>query len=145
MNFLSNISKLTTFPSHLLELYGGVRFAAKKSVAGARWQCNKGQKRKHRGLKRKDGDMVTAGTILATQRVLRFFPGLNAGFGRNGTIFAIKAGKMVFSSEIAQPNWEHTWIQRLLPKRPDDVPIYKKYINIIPEPQHNRFKLIDVV
>ncbi len=105
MNFLGNLSKLSTFPSHLLELYGmglgckqlspilvesiinnfsfvflfvgGVRFAAKKSQAGAKWQGNGKRKKKYRGLKKKDGEMVTAGTMLATQITLRFFPGLN--------------------------------------------------------------------
>lgn len=68
-----------------------------------------------------------------------------AGFGKNGNIFAIKPGKVVMSSEQAKPNWDHTWIQRLMPRRPDNVPIYKKYINVIPEQQHNRFKLVETV
>ncbi|XP_026274508.1 39S ribosomal protein L27, mitochondrial [Frankliniella occidentalis] len=145
MNFLSNLSKVPNIPSYLLELYGGVRFASKKTSSGARWQGNGKKPKRYRGLKRKDGDVVTAGTILATQITLRFFPGLNVGFGKNGSIFAIKAGKVVMSSELAQPNWDHTWIQRLMPRRPDNIPIYKKYINIIPEPQHNRFKLLEAL
>ncbi|XP_034256830.1 50S ribosomal protein L27 [Thrips palmi] len=144
MNFLPSLSKLTTLPVQLLEHYGGIRLASKKAGSGARWQ-GKPRKKKYRGLKKNDGVYVTAGTPLATQLTLRFFPGLNAGFGKNGTIYAIKPGKVVISTEVAKPDWNHTWIQRLLPPRPDDVPIYKKYINVIPEPQHNRFKLIEAV
>ncbi|KAJ1521972.1 hypothetical protein ONE63_002301 [Megalurothrips usitatus] len=145
MNFLPNLSKLTTLPVQVLEHYGGVRLASKKTGSGARWQSSGNRPKKYRGLKKNDGEYVTAGTPLATQLTLRFFPGLNAGFGKNGTIFAIKPGKVVLSTEIAKPNWEHTWIQRLLPRRPDDVPIYKKYINVIPEQQHTRFKLVETV
>lgn len=144
MNFLSSLSKLTTLPVQLLEHYGGVRLASKKAGSGAKWQCRK-RRKKYRGLKKNDGTYVTAGTPIVTQLSLRFFPGLNAGFGKNGTIFAIKPGKVVISSEIAQPNWEHTWIQRLMPGRENSPPFFKKYINVIPEPQHNRFKLIEVV
>lgn len=56
---------------------GGFRFASKKAGSGARWQGNCKRSKKYRGLKRKDGESVTGGTVLATQITLRFFPGLN--------------------------------------------------------------------
>lgn len=82
--------------------------------------------------------------MLATQLTTRFHPGLNVGLGRNGTLFAMEAGKVVVTCEKFDPFWEHTWVQRIYSGREDQT-IYKKYFNVIPEPQHNRFKLIDEV
>lgn len=69
---------------------------------------------------------------------------VQVGFGRNGTLFALEAGKVVVSCEIMDPNWDHTWIQRIYNGRKGQT-IYKKYFNIIPEPQHNRFRLVDTI
>lgn len=60
-----------------LSALGSVRFASKKAGSGARWQSSGNRKKKYRGLKHKDGEFVQAGTMLATQLTLRFFPGLN--------------------------------------------------------------------
>ncbi|KAJ4428131.1 hypothetical protein ANN_24145 [Periplaneta americana] len=119
--------------------------------AGALADCGRGTstrnqkghaRPKHRGWRVQDGHYVQAGTILATQRNLRFHPGLNVGFGKNGTLFAIEAGRVYVTCEKADPNWEHTWIMRHYEGR-DNETIYKKYFNVIPEPQEFRFKLID--
>lgn len=56
----------------------------------------------------------------------------------------MEAGKVVVTCEKFDPFWEHTWVQRIYSGREDQT-IYKKYFNVIPEPQHNRFKLIDEV
>lgn len=66
------------------------------------------------------------------------------GFGHNGTLFALEHGRVVVTCEKINPNWDHTWIQRCYAGRQDNV-IHKKHFNIIPMPQHNRFKLIDEV
>jgi len=55
------------------------------------------------------------------------------GFGRNGTLFALEAGKVVVSCEKMDPNWFHPWIQRFYDTRKGQT-IYKKYFNIIPKP-----------
>lgn len=99
---------------------------------------------KHRGWKYLDGSFVQAGTILATQRTLRFHPGLNVGFGRNGTLFACEAGRVMVTCEKVDLNWEHTWVMRNYEGRTGQT-FYKKYFNVIPEPQHTRFKLIDSI
>lgn len=39
-------------------------------------------------------------------------------------------------------NWEHSWVMRNYEGRTGQT-FYKKYFNVIPEPQHTRFKLID--
>ena len=89
-----------------------------------------------------DGHHVTAGTILATQLTPRFHPGLNVGFGRNGTLFAMEHGKVLVTCEKVDLNWDHSWVQRHYAGREDQV-IYKKFFNVIAEPQHQRFKKID--
>lgn len=53
-------------------------------------------------------------------------------------------GKVVVSCEKVDLNWEHTWVQRCHDKRKGLV-FYKKYFNVIPEPQHQNFKLIDEI
>ncbi|XP_012251248.2 50S ribosomal protein L27 [Athalia rosae] len=119
------------------------RDASKKTGGSTRNQ--KGHARpKHRGWRVQDGRSVTAGTILATQLHLRFHPGLNVGFGRDGTLFAIEAGKVMVTCEKIDPNLEHTWISKNYEGRLNQT-IHKKHFNVIAEPQHNIFKLIDSV
>ena len=49
------------------------------------------------GVKAHDGNLVTGGTIIVRQRGRRFRPGLNAGRGKDDTIFAKIAGRVKFS------------------------------------------------
>ncbi|KAF9809919.1 hypothetical protein SFRURICE_002149 [Spodoptera frugiperda] len=137
LNFLLGTGKVN---SVLKEF---VRNASKKT-GGSTSNTNCKVKPKRRGWKVQDGHNVQAGHILATQRTTRFHPGLNVGFGRNGTLFAMEAGKVVVTCEKFDPNWEHTWVQRMYAGREQQV-IMKKYYNVIPQPQHQRFKLVDEV
>ncbi|XP_072942022.1 large ribosomal subunit protein bL27m [Epargyreus clarus] len=130
----------TVKSSHLSEF---VRHASKKT-GGSTKNTNGKVRPKHRGWKVQDGHQVQAGSILATQRTTRFHPGLNVGFGRNGSLFAMEAGKVVITCEKFDPFWDHTWVQRHYAGREQQT-IFKKYFNVIPEPQHQRFKLIDEV
>lgn len=66
------------------------------------------------------------------------------GFGRNGTLFAISHGKVVITCEKPDLNWDHMWVQRNYGGRMYQQ-FYKKYFNVITEPQHQNFKLIDQV
>lgn len=49
-----------------------------------------------RGVKRYSGQEVTIGTILVRQCGTPFLAGLNVGRGRDDTLFALAAGKVVF-------------------------------------------------
>ena len=51
---------------------------------------------KRLGVKRFDGQVVSAGNILVRQRGAKFKPGLNVGRGRDFTLFALKTGKVSF-------------------------------------------------
>jgi large subunit ribosomal protein L27 len=50
------------------------------------------------GVKAHDGNLVTGGTIIVRQRGRRFKPGLNAGLGKDDTIFATATGKVRFEN-----------------------------------------------
>jgi large subunit ribosomal protein L27 len=51
---------------------------------------------KRLGVKRFDGEMVTAGSILVRQRGTKFKPGNNVGLGRDYTIFSTIDGYVKF-------------------------------------------------
>jgi large subunit ribosomal protein L27 len=48
----------------------------------------------YRGVKRSDGQEVTAGSIIVRQLGTRFHPGTGVGVGRDWTIFATVDGKV---------------------------------------------------
>lgn len=51
-------------------------------------------------------------------------------------------GKVYVTCEKVDLNWDHTWVQRFYAGREGQT-IYKKYFNVVPEKQHQRFKLIE--
>ncbi|XP_066993809.1 large ribosomal subunit protein bL27m [Anabrus simplex] len=124
--------------------FGIIHRYASKKTGGSTKNTKTRPRPKHRGWKVQDGHYVQAGTILATQLTTRFHPGLHVGFGKNGTLFALEAGKVVVTCEKIEPNWEHTWIMRNYAGRTGQT-IYKKFFNVIPDQQHGRFKLLDKI
>ncbi len=48
------------------------------------------------GVKRSDGELVRAGTIIIRQRGTRVHPGVNVGVGRDHTLFALELGTVKF-------------------------------------------------
>ncbi|MCH8018577.1 50S ribosomal protein L27 [candidate division KSB1 bacterium] len=48
------------------------------------------------GVKRYDGQLVTAGSIIVRQRGTKFHPGLNVGIGKDDTLFALAEGTVKF-------------------------------------------------
>jgi large subunit ribosomal protein L27 len=51
---------------------------------------------KRLGVKRFDGQLVTAGSILVRQRGTTIHPGNNVGCGKDYTLFALVEGKVKF-------------------------------------------------
>ncbi|HEX77644.1 MAG TPA: 50S ribosomal protein L27 [Dehalococcoidia bacterium] len=51
---------------------------------------------KRLGVKRFEGQLVPAGTIIVRQRGTRILPGNNVGLGRDHTLFALIDGKVKF-------------------------------------------------
>ena len=51
---------------------------------------------KYLGIKRYGGQLVGAGEIIVRQRGTKFHPGTYVGIGKDHTLFALKAGRVVF-------------------------------------------------
>ncbi len=51
---------------------------------------------KRLGVKRFDGHVVNTGTIIVRQRGTTIHPGMNAGMGKDFTIYALKTGCVKF-------------------------------------------------
>jgi large subunit ribosomal protein L27 len=54
------------------------------------------------GIKRYGGQVIKAGNIIVRQRGTAYHPGKNVGIGRDHTLYALKAGKVVF--KVKGPN-----------------------------------------
>lgn len=52
---------------------------------------------KRLGIKRFGGQIVKAGNILIRQRGMKFKPGLNVGYGKDFTLFALTDGIVKFN------------------------------------------------
>ncbi|MBX5466834.1 MAG: 50S ribosomal protein L27 [Firmicutes bacterium] len=70
-------------------------FAHKKGGGSSRNGRDSNPKRL--GVKRHDGQVVTAGSILVRQRGTRMHPGRNVGLGRDYTLFALVDGRVKFT------------------------------------------------
>lgn len=53
---------------------------------------------KYLGVKRGDGQTVKEGEVLVRQRGTKIEAGKNVGVGRDHTLFALKAGKVLFGN-----------------------------------------------
>ena len=70
------------------------RFAHKKGASSTRNGRDSVSKRL--GVKRADGQVVTAGSILVRQRGTKIHPGTNVGIGKDDTLFAKVQGRVKF-------------------------------------------------
>lgn len=68
--------------------------AHKKGVGSSR--NGRDSQPKMLGVKRQDGQIVTAGSILVRQRGTRIHPGVNVGKGGDDTLFAMIDGKVSY-------------------------------------------------
>lgn len=71
-------------------------FAHKKGVGSSRNGRDSAAKRL--GVKRHDGQVVSAGSIIVRQRGTRIHPGVNVGVGRDNTLFALSDGYVRFEA-----------------------------------------------
>ena len=63
---------------------------------GGSTKCGRDSKSKRLGVKRFDGQLINAGTIIVRQRGTRVYPGNNVGVGKDFTLFALTTGKVKF-------------------------------------------------
>ena len=69
-------------------------FAHKKGVGSTK--NGRDSESKRLGVKRADGQTVSAGSILVRQRGTRIHPGENVGIGSDDTLFALTSGVVRF-------------------------------------------------
>ena len=67
--------------------------------AGGSSKNGRDSQSKRLGVKRYGNENVRAGNILVRQRGTRFHAGVNVGLGRDHTLFAQSAGKVVFEQK----------------------------------------------
>jgi large subunit ribosomal protein L27 len=70
-------------------------FASKKGVGSTK--NGRDSNPQYLGVKRFDGQVVTAGTILVRQRGTKIKPGVNVGLGKDDTLFALTDGVVKFT------------------------------------------------
>ena len=66
--------------------------------AGGSSKNGRDSESKRLGVKRYGGEQVLPGMILVRQRGTQFHPGRNVGLGRDHTLFATSAGRVVFET-----------------------------------------------
>lgn len=76
----------------------GVKRVAHKKGGGSSSNGRDSQA-KRLGVKRFDGNFVTAGSIIVRQRGTKIKPGLNVGLGRDWTIYSLVDGYVKFEGE----------------------------------------------
>lgn len=64
--------------------------------AGGSTRNGRDSKPKYLGIKRYGGQIVNAGEIILRQRGTKFHPGMHVGLGKDHTLYALKAGRVVF-------------------------------------------------
>ena len=69
-----------------------------KTKGGGSTRNGRDSRSQRLGVKRFDGEVVTAGTIIVRQRGTRIHPGENVGRGGDDTLFALAPGKVKFGS-----------------------------------------------
>jgi large subunit ribosomal protein L27 len=67
--------------------------------AGGSSKNGRDSESKRLGIKRFGGEVVVPGNILVRQRGTQFHPGVNVGLGRDHTLFATAAGRVVFQTK----------------------------------------------
>jgi large subunit ribosomal protein L27 len=69
-----------------------------KTKGGGSTRNGRDSRAQRLGVKRYDGQAVTAGTILVRQRGTRIHPGENVGRGGDDTLFALADGSVKFGA-----------------------------------------------
>ncbi|KAM4624450.1 large ribosomal subunit protein bL27m [Polymixia lowei] len=125
-------------------LIDSVRFASKKAGGSSKNVGGKSPGRRY-GFKKQDGNLVHAGNILATQRLMRYHPGAHVGIGTNNTLYALEDGMVRFTKEVYIPAPRSPEATKVITKLPKGAVLYKTFINVLPTKQEGKFKLVDMV
>lgn len=108
---------------------------------------------KKRGIKVYDGQRVPHGSELVSQRRVQVLPGWNALMLKNCRIVATATGRAIMTTEKVDPNPENH-MKMFQSRLGSDLPsrileghenAYKMYIHVIPDEQHQYFKLVEQI
>nr|XP_061797048.1 large ribosomal subunit protein bL27m-like [Nerophis lumbriciformis] len=120
------------------------RFASKKAGGSSKNHGGNSPGKRY-GLKKKNGNLVHAGNILATQRLLRYHPGANVGMGTNNTVYALEDGYVRLTKEVYIPPPRSMEASQIITKLAKGALLYKTFINIVPVKQEPIFKLVSMI
>ena len=92
----------------------------KKGVGSSR--NGRDSKPKMLGVKRFDGELVQAGTIIVRQRGTKIAPGTNVGVGRDHTLYALSTGYVKFEHHAKERDKKRVSIYDTHPNIPQSLP-----------------------
>lgn len=101
---------------------------------------------KSRGLKVYDGQRVPTGTVLVNQMRPVIFPGWNVRFGWTNRLHATVDGRVIITTELADLDWDEYKVEKHVARGSQHLKkekIYRNYIHVIPDIQHQYFKLVE--
>ena len=73
-------------------------------------------------MKRFDGELIQAGTIIVRQRGTKIAPGTNVGVGRDHTLYALTTGYVKFEHHAKQGDKKRVSIYDTHPNIPQSLP-----------------------
>eukprot|EP00088_Acartia_fossae_P064830 TRINITY_DN79860_c0_g1_i1.p1 TRINITY_DN79860_c0_g1~~TRINITY_DN79860_c0_g1_i1.p1 ORF type:complete len:152 (+),score=0.90 TRINITY_DN79860_c0_g1_i1:24-479(+) len=125
------------------------RNASKKAGSSTRNKC-RNTPGKRRGIKIYDGQRIPHGKLLVKQHRLQVLPGWNTKMLATCDIVALSHGRAILTTEKVDPKLEA--YQRLPSRLGEVMPshllsenIYRVHVHVIPDEQHQYFKLVDQV
>jgi len=123
----------------------------KKTLAGSstRNRC-KNTPGKRRGIKVYDGQRVPMGTLLIKQLRLQVLPGWNAHMKSTCDIIAACHGRVMLTTEKVEPRLEAykklpARLGEVMPEHLHQENIYRVHVHVVPDEQHQTFRLVDQV
>jgi large subunit ribosomal protein L27 len=154
MSLLGLISKFQPSQGFLSPLAGSVfsdivRNASKKAGASTRNKC-RNTPGKRRGIKVYDGQRVPHGKLLVKQLRLQVLPGWNTKMLSTCNIVGLTHGRVMLTTEKIEPKLEAysnlpSRLGDVLPKYLQNENIYRVHVHVVPDEQHQYFKLVDQV
>ncbi|XP_023349105.1 uncharacterized protein LOC111717878 [Eurytemora carolleeae] len=149
LSCLSGLGKIGGFiqPTTILESF--VRDASKKAGSSTRNRC-RNTPGKRRGIKVYDGQRIPSGKIVVSQYRLQILPGWNTVMLPNCNIMALTHGRVIITTEKVQPKQEEyeklpARLGKVMPDHLLQENIYKPHIHILPDEQHQYFKLTEQI
>jgi len=126
-----------------------VRNKAVKAGSATRNKC-RNTPGKRRGIKVYDGQRVPHGKLLVKQLRLQVLPGWNTKLLNTCNIIGTCHGRAMLTTEKIDPNLEKyaalpDRLGEVLPQHLQNENIYRVHVHVIPDEQHQYFKLVDQV